>query len=297
MPRRRRWTRVSPAAASAAASGAARRRRGHDAQPLLALVGPTSSHARDGRARRGRSPSGAPSIATSSWTAWSEPRGELLERPGGDEAAGGEEPDPVAQRLDLAQDVRREQDGQVALVDEAPEQREQLLDARRVDRDRRLVEDQDRRLLDQGVGDAQPLAHAAGVGVGALVGRVARGGPRGAARRSAPRPRERGDAVELRRVAQVLATGQAAVEADVVGQVAHLALDAPAARGSGPGPTTRTTPLVGLGEAEQHQDRGGLAGAVRAQEPEHLARGGSSRSSRSTADELAVLLGQPPRRR
>ena len=44
-------------------------------------------------------------------------------------------------------------------------------------------------LLDQRVGDAEPLAHAARVGVGALVGRVRRGGPRGAARRSAPRPR------------------------------------------------------------------------------------------------------------
>ena len=150
--------------------------------------------------------------------------GELLERPGGDEAARGEEADPVAQRLDLAQDVRREQDRQVALGDEAPEQREQLLDARRVDRDRRLVEDEDRRLLDQGVGDAEALAHAARVRLGLLVGGVVE--PDLVEQLVDPRlgdgPRQ---AVELGRVAQVLAAGQAAVEAHVVGQVADLALD------------------------------------------------------------------------
>src|SRR5689334_23107631 len=73
--------------------------------------------------------------------------GELVEGTGRHEAPGGEEPHPVAQGLDLAQDVRREQDGELALGDEPAKQREELLDARRVDRDRGLVEDEDRRLL------------------------------------------------------------------------------------------------------------------------------------------------------
>ena len=40
------------------------------------------------------------------------------------------------------------------------EQVQDLDDADRVDRRRRLVEDQHRRILDQGVGDAEPLEHA-----------------------------------------------------------------------------------------------------------------------------------------
>src|SRR4029077_10957926 len=91
---------------------------------------------------------------------------ELLEGPGGGEPALREEPDPVAQGLDLAEDVRGQQDREVALLDQAPEQGEQLLDAGRVDRDRRLVEDEDRGLLDQRIRDAEAL------------GPGARGGPR-----------------------------------------------------------------------------------------------------------------------
>ena len=159
----------SPAAASAAASGAATspfamtmRRRSWRSSG--ADVGDARNGPRDGIDRRrvavDRDLELDPLVRAA---------GELLERPGGDEAARREEPDPVAQRLDLAQDVRREQHGQVALGDEAPEQREQLLDARRIDRDRRLVEDQDGRLLDQRVRDPEPLAHAARVGLGLLV--------------------------------------------------------------------------------------------------------------------------------
>ena len=84
-------------------------------------------------------------MATSSSIVLVRAAGELLERPGRDEPALREEPDPVAQGLDLAEDVRGQQDREVALLDQAPEQREQLLDAGRVDRDRRLVEDEDRR--------------------------------------------------------------------------------------------------------------------------------------------------------
>ena len=92
--------------------------------------------------------------------------------PDADELAGGEDADPVADRLDLVEQVAREEDGDAALADERPEQVEDLDDADRVDRRRRLVEDEDRRVLDQRVGDAEPLEHAARVRVDARVGAV-----------------------------------------------------------------------------------------------------------------------------
>ena len=98
--------------------------------------------------------------------------GQLVDRPDPDEAARGEDPDPVADRLDLGQQVAREHDRQAALVDQPAQQVEDLDDADRVDRRRRLVEDQQVGRLDQGVGDAEPLAHAARVGVDPVVGAV-----------------------------------------------------------------------------------------------------------------------------
>ena len=79
------------------------------------------------------------------------------------------------------------------------------------------------------------------------------------------------EAVEPRRVAQVLAAGQAAVEADRVGQVADASLDL--ARVARRVETQhRGLALGGLGQAEEHQDGRRLAGAVLAEEPEDLAR-------------------------
>ena len=78
-----------------------------------------------------------------------------------DEPPRGEDPDPVAHRLDLGQQVAREHDREAAFVDELAEQVQDLDDAERVDRGGRLVEDEQVRRLDQRVGDAEPLAHAA----------------------------------------------------------------------------------------------------------------------------------------
>ena len=57
-----------------------------------------------------------------------------------------------------------------ALADEAAEQVQHLDHAQRVDRGRRLVEDQDVGILDQRVGDAEPLEHAPRVGVDPVIG-------------------------------------------------------------------------------------------------------------------------------
>ena len=75
----------------------------------------------------------------------------------------------------------------------------------------------------------------------------------------------------MRGVAEVLPPGQAAVEADRVGQVADPALDL-ARLAFRIQPHDRGRPAGRFGEAEEHQDGRGLAGAVLAEEAEDLAR-------------------------
>src|SRR4051812_26107184 len=143
----------------------------HDPQPLLPRVGNHVDDARhaphDRVDRRRRAVDRDLELDLAIRAA-----GELVERPRGDEPSRREEPDAVAQRLDLPEDVRREEDREVALGHEPAQERKELLDARGVDRDGRLVEDQHGRLLDERVGDAQALAHAARVRVRPLVGGV-----------------------------------------------------------------------------------------------------------------------------
>ena len=146
-------------------------------------------------------------------------------------------------------------------------------------------------LLDQGVGDAEALAHAARVRLGLAVGGVLEADLVeqlvDAGLRDGPR-----DAVELGGVAQVLAAGQAAVEADVVGQVADLALDRERLAGRVEADDAHDAP-GGLGEPEQHQHGRRLAGTVGPQQPEDLARV-DREVERVDRGEVAVLLGQPP---
>ena len=66
---------------------------------------------------------------------------QLLHRADPDEPAVGEDADPVADRLDLAEEMARQHDRQAPLVDQPAQQVEDLDHADRVDRRRRLVED------------------------------------------------------------------------------------------------------------------------------------------------------------
>ena len=75
-------------------------------------------------------------------------------------------------RLDLVEQVARQQDGHPPLAHEPSQQLQHLDDAERVDRRGRLVEDQHVGILDQRVGDAETLEHAARVGVGPVVGAI-----------------------------------------------------------------------------------------------------------------------------
>ena len=221
-----------------------------------------------------------------------EPRRQLLDGPLPDEPACGEDADPVAHRLDLREQVARQEDRQAVVAAERLEQLEDLLDADRVDRGRRFVEDQDVGVLDERVGDPEPLAHAARVRpdlVAAaireadlaedLVDRLLRG--------LAVEP------VEVRGIAQVGAAGHVVVEADRIGQVTDPAFDlARIARRVEPDDTGLT--LGRFGQPEQHEDRGRLAGAVLPEQPEDLA---TAHLEVEAVDrrELAVLLGQTPR--
>ena len=188
--------------------------------------------------------------------------------------------------------MARQEDRQAVVAAERLEQLEDLLDADRVDRGRRLVEDQDVGVLDERIGDPESLAHAARVRpdlVAAairqadlaedLVDRLFRG--------LAVQP------VEARRVAQVRAAGHVVVEADRIGQVADPSFDlARVARRVEPDDAGLT--LSRFGQPEQHEDRGRLAGAVLPEQPEDLA---TAHLEIEAVDrrELAVLLGQAPR--
>ncbi len=139
----------------------------------------------------------------------------------------------------------------------------------RVETGGRLVEDRDLRLLHQDFGEAQPLPHAAREGRDALVGDI-----------QEPDMPERGvnpllallaiEPHQPRRVTQVLGGAEVVVEADRVGQVADPALhrERLAHRVIA---EDADLPVRDLGQAEHHQDRRGLAGAVRTEQPENLA--------------------------
>ena len=78
--------------------------------------------------------------------------------PGLDQAAAGDDRDPVADQLDLAQQVRVEQNGDAATA-QLLEQAADDAAPDRVEGAGRLVEQQQPRRADQRLGDAQPLLH------------------------------------------------------------------------------------------------------------------------------------------
>ncbi len=193
--------------------------------------------------------------------------GEFVHRPAGDHVALHEDRHPVADLLHLVQKVRGEHHRHT-LGGELPDELQELPGALGVEAERRLVHDDQPGLLQQHVGHAEPLPHAPGVGPHPGVGGLAESHPPeqpvDLGRRLPP-----GDAVELRRVEQVLPAGHLVVEAHVVGQVAGQPLD-----GDGiPHRVVAQHPdpaFGGLGQAQEHQDGGRLAGPVGAEQPEDL---------------------------
>ena len=133
---------------------------------------------------------------------------QLGDRPLHDHAAVIDDRDRVADLLDLVEQVRREHDCP-ALVDEPPNHHPELLDAGRVEAVRRLVEDQQLGVAEEGAGDTQPLAHTERVGLDAIVGAVEKAD----AIEGALDPAVRGRFARRGHDPEVLAPGEEAVEA------------------------------------------------------------------------------------
>ena len=170
-----------------------------------------------------------------------------------------------ADLLHLGQDVRAEQDRHAGVA-QAADHLAHLADAGGVEPVGRLVEDQQRGVLEQRGGDGEPLLHAERVGLVALP--VAAGEPDRLDRLVDPRVR---DADRPGEQPQVLPAGE------VGGELGRLHDRADPAHHLGQGVGHRAAEQRhlapgGRGQAEQHPDRGGLAGAVGAEEPVHLAR-------------------------
>ncbi len=146
---------------------------------------------------------------------------------------------------------------------------EQLQRRLRIEAGGRLVEDRDLGVLHQDLGEAEPLPHAAREGLDPLVGDIVQADVIERVRdlRLALVALEADQAAG---VVHVLGRGQIVVEADRVGQIADPTLDlqrlAHRIVAQHPHLSVRD-----LGQAEHHQDGGGLAGAVRAEQPEDLA--------------------------
>ena len=188
----------------------------------------------------------------------------------GNQAAPVEDPDTLADRLDLVQQVGGEKHGDPPLQGNSLDEREKLDHALRVERCRGLIEDQHGWVLEERVRHAKTLAHAARERVDLLPGHLGKadlgqevGDPRC---RDGAR-----DTVQACRVSEVLARAQPVVEADRVGHVAHVSLHLQRV-------AHRVDPdhacLAGrrFGEAQEHEHRRGLAGAVGTEQAEHLAR-------------------------
>jgi hypothetical protein len=162
-------------------------------------------------------------------------RAELLDGAARHQPSADEDADAVADGLHLAEQMGGEQHRHPALGGDTPDQLQHLRHALRVDADGRLVQNQHVGVLDQGVGDAEALEHAARVGRHRIVG------PLGEAdlvqqRVDAALGVLRGDAVEPGGVVQILPAGEVGVEPDRVGQVADLPFDRDRLAGWGPGP-------------------------------------------------------------
>jgi hypothetical protein len=84
---------------------------------------------------------------------------QVLRPAGGNDPSAREDHDPVADELDLAEQVRVEQNADLTPA-QLLEQRANGSAARRVERARRLVEEQHRRRAHQSLRDAEPLLHA-----------------------------------------------------------------------------------------------------------------------------------------
>lgn len=178
------------------------------------------------------------------------------------QAAAGENRSAVDVRLDAGQHMGAKDDPG-ALAAQAVEQLVELDGGQRVEAHRRFVEQQQARFAEQRLGQAEALAHALRVGFQAPPGGMAEADlfqqARGFGRRHA---------LEAGEVAQGFRAAELRVEGHVLRQVAELAARLQAPRIVAEDPHAA---FAGGQQAEDQLDGGGLAGAVVAEQAEHLA--------------------------
>src|SRR5579875_327892 len=187
---------------------------------------------------------------------------ELVARALGDDRAVGDDHEPVGDRLDLVEQVGGEQHG-APTAGEVTQQSAHPAHPLGIQAVGRLVEDQQLRVAEQGVGDPQPLAHAERVLADAL------------ARRGLVEPDELqhlvharvGNAEQLRGAGEGLPAAAAAVGGGGVDQDAHV----PARVGDlGERPPEQRRASRGrVREAAEHLQGRRLPGAVRSEEAGH----------------------------
>ena len=195
---------------------------------------------------------------------------ELVERALRHQATHAHDADVRAHLLDLGEQVARDEHGR-AVVGERPDERAHLAGALRVEAVRGLVEHEQLAAHEQRVREPEPLLHAERVRVHLLAGGV---------RESDPVERL-GDARGSGAARRVPVGGVEAAQVRLARQVGrerrplHERADAGQHRVHVPrhvGAEHARVARARRDEAEQHPDRGGLARAVRPEEPEHGAR-------------------------
>ena len=182
-------------------------------------------------------------------------------------AAAGKQRDAIAHALHAFEQMRGEQHRN-AFGFEAADDGQQFRSRVRVEPGCRLVENGDLRALHEDFGQAEALSHAAGEGADAFVGGFGEADPL-----------ERVgyaflafvlfEADQAGSVTQIVGSGQLIVEADRIRQITDPAFDRKRLARRVESEHAHLT-TGNLGQPEQHQDRGRLAGTVRSEQPENL---------------------------
>ena len=173
--------------------------------------------------------------------------------------------DPVADLLDLVEEVAGEEDGLAAVDGEAPDEGAHLLDTGRVEAVHRLVEDDEVGIAEQGRGDSEALPHA-----GRIAFDLALRIPGQPDLIEQPVDPLCALALGLRQHLEIAAAGEEGIEVAAVDQRADPAKD----RGIG-AQVLAEQPRLARGrsdQADQHPDRRRLAGAVGPEEAVDLSR-------------------------
>ena len=193
---------------------------------------------------------------------------DLGDRPEGRDPAAVQDQDVAADLLHLVEQMGRDQHRHPPLRGHPPDHVEHVALPLRVEAQGRLVEEDDHRVVHERAGDAEPLAHAAAVGLDEAVAALAEADlgqePAGGGRCIGLRT-----AVQAGVVGEVLSAGLPGGVAGALGQNADPAADVPLSRAGDP--RHREAARRREENCRQHPDGGGLAGAVRAEHAQDAA--------------------------